>query len=156
MGKWKIPISNFLGAWIFFKFPSDNHYNVTKLWENKKLRFITKIRDFENFVVFWSKVNLPGIVVIDFAFNAFFYILCLKSGRYKPKKLCGLMEKPILNLISIFGWIGPYIVSCCSAMFGTGNFVLVQNLVEDIKILNLRPFAAICDPFAAPYSQKGV
>ena len=48
------------------------------------------------------------------------------------------MEKPILNLISVFGWNGPYIVSCCNAMFGTENFVLVQNLVEDIKILNLR------------------
>ena len=64
------------------------------------------------------------------------------------------MEKPILNLISVFGWIGPYIVSCCSAMFDTGNFVLVQNLVEDIKILNLRPFAAVCDHFEAPHNQK--
>ena len=64
------------------------------------------------------------------------------------------MEKPILNLISVFGWNGPYIVSCCNAMFGTENFVLVQNLVEDIKILNLRPFAAVCDHFEAPRSQK--
>ena len=66
------------------------------------------------------------------------------------------MEKPILNLISIFGWIGPYIVSCYSAMFGTWNFVLVQNPVEDIKMLNLRPFAAVCDHFEAPHSQKVV
>ena len=64
------------------------------------------------------------------------------------------MEKPILKLISVFGWIGPYIVSCCSVMFGTGNFVLVHNLVEDIKILNLRPSAAVCDYFEAPHSQK--
>ena len=42
------------------------------------------------------------------------------------------------------------------AMFGRGNFAMVQNLVEDIKILNLRPFAAICDHFEAPYSKKGV
>ena len=41
-------------------------------------------------------------------------------------------------------------------MFGTGNFVLVKNLVENIKIFHLRPFAAICDHFEAPYSQKGV
>ena len=64
------------------------------------------------------------------------------------------MEKPILNLISVFGWNGPYIVSCCNAMFGTGNFVLVQNLVEDIKILKLRPFAAICDHLEDLHSQK--
>ena len=36
------------------------------------MRFITKIRDFGNFVVFWSKVNPPGFVVIDFGFNAVF------------------------------------------------------------------------------------
>ena len=41
-------------------------------------------------------------------------------------------------------------------MFGTENFVVVQNLVEDIKILNLRPFAAVCDHFEAPHSQKVV
>ena len=41
-------------------------------------------------------------------------------------------------------------------MFGTGNLVLVQNLVEDIKILNLRPFAAVCDHFVAHHSQKVV
>ena len=64
------------------------------------------------------------------------------------------MEKPILKLISVFGWIGPIIVSCCSAVFGTGNFVLVQNLVEDIKILKLRPFAAICDHLEDLHSQK--
>ena len=36
------------------------------------MRFITKVRNFENFVVFWSKVNIPGIVVIDIGFNVFF------------------------------------------------------------------------------------
>ena len=41
-------------------------------------------------------------------------------------------------------------------MFGTENFVLGQNLVEDIKILNLRPFVAVCDHFEAPHSQKVV
>ena len=41
-------------------------------------------------------------------------------------------------------------------MFGTESFILVQNLVEDIKILNLRPFAAICDLCEAPLSQKDV
>ena len=41
-------------------------------------------------------------------------------------------------------------------MFGTGNFVLVQNLVEDIKILNMRPFAAICDLCEGPLTQKDV
>ena len=34
--------------------------------------FTTKIRDSGNFAIFWSKVNPPGIVVIDFGFNAFF------------------------------------------------------------------------------------
>ena len=43
-----------------------------KIVGEKKLRFITKIRDFGNFVIFLSKVNLLGIVVIDFGFNAFF------------------------------------------------------------------------------------
>ena len=38
----------------------------------KKLMFITKFRDSGNFAIFWSKVNPPGIVVIDFGFNAFF------------------------------------------------------------------------------------
>ena len=66
------------------------------------------------------------------------------------------MEKSILNLISVFGWNGPYIVSCCNAMFGTGNFVLVQNLVEYIKILYLKLFSAICDLFGAPFSQTDV
>ena len=41
-------------------------------------------------------------------------------------------------------------------MFGTGNFVLVKNLVKNIKIFYLRPFAAICDQFEAPCSQKGI
>ena len=49
---------------------------ITIMFKNcerkKNLRFITKIRDFGNFVVFWSKVNPPGYVVIDFGFNAFF------------------------------------------------------------------------------------
>ena len=61
-----------MGGWILFKFLPDNHYYVWKLWEKKKLRFITKIRDFGNFAIFWSKVNPPGYVVIDFGFNAFF------------------------------------------------------------------------------------
>ena len=39
-------------------------------------------------------------------------------------------------------------------MFGTGDFVLVKNLVKNIKIFHLRPFAAICDHFEAPHSQK--
>ena len=39
-------------------------------------------------------------------------------------------------------------------MFGTENLVLVQNLVENIKILNLRLFAAVCDHFEAPHGQK--
>ena len=59
-------------------------------------------------------------------------------------------------MISVFGWNGSYIVSCCGAMFGTGNFVLVKNLVKNIKIFYLRPFAAICDHFEAPHSQKDV
>ena len=41
-------------------------------------------------------------------------------------------------------------------MFGTGNFVLVKNLVKNIKIYHVRPFAAICVHFEAPHSQKGV
>ena len=41
-------------------------------------------------------------------------------------------------------------------MFGTGNFVLVKNLVKNIKIFYLRPFAAIYDHFEAPCSQKGI
>ena len=59
-------------------------------------------------------------------------------------------------MISVFGWNGSYIVSCCGAMFGTGNFVLLKNLVKNIKIFHLRPFAAICDHFEAPHSQKDV
>ena len=41
-------------------------------------------------------------------------------------------------------------------MFGTGNFVLFKNLVKNIKIFYLRPFAAICDQFEAPCNQKGI
>ena len=36
------------------------------------------------------------------------------------------------------------------------KFFWVQNLVKDIKIFHLRPFAAICDHFEAPCSQKAV
>ena len=78
---------NFLGGWIFFKFLSDNHYYVQKLWEKKKLRFITKIRDFGNFAIFWSKVNPPGMVVIDFGFNAFFTFLASNLEDRNQKKL---------------------------------------------------------------------
>ena len=57
-----------------------------KIVREKKLRFITKIRDFENFVVFWSKVNLPGIVVIDFSFNAFFTFFASNMEDTNQKK----------------------------------------------------------------------
>ena len=48
---------------------------------------MTKIRDFENYVVFWSKVNLPGIVLIDFSFNAFFTFFASNLEDTNKKKL---------------------------------------------------------------------
>ena len=63
---------------------------ITIMYENcerKNLRFINKIRDFENFVVFWSKVNLPGIVLIDFSFNAFFTFFASNLEDTNQKKL---------------------------------------------------------------------
>ena len=63
--------------------------------------FITKIRDSGNFAIFWSKVNPPGIVVIDFGFNAFLHSL---PQIWKIQKKTGkLKQKPTLNLISVFG-----------------------------------------------------
>ena len=53
----------------------------------KKLRFTTKIRDFGNFAIFWSKVNPPGYVVIDFGFNAFFTFLASNLKDRNQKKL---------------------------------------------------------------------
>ena len=51
------------------------------------MRFITKIRDFGNFVIFWNKVNPPGYVVIDFGFNAFFTFFASNLGDTIKKKL---------------------------------------------------------------------
>ena len=53
----------------------------------KKLRFITKIRDFGNFAIFGSKVNPPGYVVIDFGFNAFFTFSVSNLEDTNQKKL---------------------------------------------------------------------
>ena len=50
------------------------------------MRFITKIRDFGNFAIFWSKVNPPGYVVIDFGFNAFFTFLASNLEDRNQKK----------------------------------------------------------------------
>ena len=50
------------------------------------MRFITKIRDFGNFVIFWSKVNPPGIVVIDFGFDAFFTFFASNLEDANQKK----------------------------------------------------------------------
>ena len=55
--------------------------------EREDMRFITKIRDFENFVVFLSKVNLPGIVVIDIGFNAFFIFFASNLQDTNQKKV---------------------------------------------------------------------
>ena len=68
----------------------------------KKLRFITKIRDFGNFAIFWSKVNPPGYVVIDFGFNAFLHSLP-QILKIQTKKTRLLRKNPILNLIFVFG-----------------------------------------------------
>ena len=58
-----------------------------KIVGEKKLRFITKIRDFGNFAMFWSKVNPSGYVVIDFGFNAFFTVLASNLEDRNQKKL---------------------------------------------------------------------
>ena len=50
--------------------------------------------------------------------------------------------------------LGHILSAVAVLCFGTGKIFLVQNLVEDIKIFHLGPFAAICDHFEAPYSQK--
>ena len=68
----------------------------------KNLGFITKIRDFGNFVVFWSKVNPPGLVVINFGFNAFLLSLS-QIWKIQTKKTVRFNDKPISKLISLFG-----------------------------------------------------
>ena len=71
-------------------FYSNFYQIITIMYENygrKKMRFITKIRDFGNFAIFWSKVNPPGYVVIDFGFNAFFTFLASNLEDRNQKKL---------------------------------------------------------------------
>ena len=59
-----------------------------KYCERKKnLRYITRIRDFGSFAIFWNKVNPPGYVVIDFCFNAFFTFFASNLEDTNQKKL---------------------------------------------------------------------
>ena len=72
-------------------FFSNFYQIITIMFKNcerkKKLRCITEIRDFENFGFFWSKVNLPGIVLIDIGFNAFFIFFASNLEDTNKKKL---------------------------------------------------------------------